>query len=619
MQRLDAGGIPLFFSRHDGPCRIALGFRAGMADELPVQRGLTHVVEHLTLFGVGRRDHLVNGFVDLVSTVFYAHGTSEETAAFARDVVASLGALPLERLETELRVLQTEAGADAGSLVERELARRYGTLGPGAAMLKELALRDATAEAVDAWRRERFTAQNAALWFRGPEPPELELALPAGERLGPPVLEPLGTVTFPAFSAEGTGGVSVSMRAKRSWGPTLALGVAADRLHERLRMEAGISYGVGGSYIPLSADVAHVAIGADCLDEHAERVGVELLAILHELADQGPTREELAAECVRRDRGESEDPESDLAELDAAMTNELLGAPVEEREQLIAERDAVAPEDVAAAMREALATALVIAPFGTRPPREGLTVHAPAEEPIEGREFRPQARRARERVMIGEAGVTLAGVEGGPVTVRSRPGSFAIKGAGGWILSDRDGAYIELICSALREGDDADRMLEELFGAELRAAPADGPWEDVARLREEIDKPSMVSGELEALPAQIQSGERVLSMIRANRGAMRPGLLAVTDRRLLFLFAGRFKQEMSEWPLEEVGGVTASRRMIERRIGFFHDTESGGDIEFESILPRDRADSFAATVREAAQARRVQPAGTERSASAGGV
>ena len=623
MERLDAGGVPLFYAQHDGPCEIALGFRAGIADELPVERGLTHAVEHLTLFAVGRRDHPANGFVDLIRTVFFATGTMEEATAFVHDVVRALGALPLDRLETELRVLRTEAGDDPASLVERELARRYGTLGPGVGLLKELALRDAAPETVERWRTERFTAQNAAMWFRGPEPPRLELALPEGSRRGAPMLEPLESVTLPAFSAEGTGGVSVSMRAHRTWASTLALGVAAERLHERLRLEAGVSYGVGGSYLPLSADVAHAALGADCLDEHAEHAAAELLAILDDLAEHGPTPDELAAECSRRDRADRDDADRDLGRLDAAMTNTLLGAPVLDHAELLAERDGVTPQDIAATMREQLATAIVIGPYGTRPPRPGLAIHDPAQPPVEGREFRPTARRASERVTIGPDGVTLGGIDSGPVTVRRRPGSFAVEGAAAWMLADRDGAYIELFCDHLRDGEEARRLLDELFGDGYRAAPDDGPAEVVARMTAvEIDKPSMVSGELAALPEVLQSGERLLSMIRANRG-LRAGLLALTDRRLLFLFTGRFKKELSEWPVEEIQRVTVPNRLIEKRIRVFFDRHGNdlvsGDVEFESVLPRPRADGFSRAIGEAADARRAQPTGTERSASAGAM
>jgi hypothetical protein len=59
-------------------------------------------------------------------------------------------------------------------------------------------------------------------------------------------------------------------------------------------MTAGLTYSVGADYLPLTRDVAHVTLGADCLDEHATAVRDGILDVLDALAADGPTEGELA-------------------------------------------------------------------------------------------------------------------------------------------------------------------------------------------------------------------------------------------------------------------------------------------------------------------------------------
>jgi hypothetical protein len=61
MERSEHGGVPVFWEQGEGDAMAALLFRAGIADEEAGHRGQTHLVEHLTLFGLGRRDYAVNG------------------------------------------------------------------------------------------------------------------------------------------------------------------------------------------------------------------------------------------------------------------------------------------------------------------------------------------------------------------------------------------------------------------------------------------------------------------------------------------------------------------------------------------------------------------------------
>lgn len=205
------GGVPLFFEEGPEPAVASLIFRVGVVDEAPARRGITHLVEHLALFPLGRRDHSYNGFVDALTCVFHAKGDQAELEAFLSDVAASLVALPFERLEIEKGVLRREADSSGADVVSRMLAFRFGRRGYGASLLTEMGLRWLGEEEVEAWRRERFTSGNAAVWMQGLRPPSVNFELPEGGRRPPPQPVELQGLTFPAFVAEGSGGVAAAM------------------------------------------------------------------------------------------------------------------------------------------------------------------------------------------------------------------------------------------------------------------------------------------------------------------------------------------------------------------------------------------------------------------------
>ena len=274
MERLEHGGIPVFWERGTGEAMAAILFRGGIADELPHRRGETHLVEHLALFALGRRAYDYNGFVDPLFTVFHARGSQAEVTGFLTDICRSLGDLPLERFETEVEILRTEAGADAGHFAARVLAYRLGVTGFGVDHLTELGLKTLGPGDVAARRDAAFTAGNAAVWMFSPEPPQLELELPDGPSRPPPPAEPVPGYEFPAWIASGTLGAGVSMFGTRSSALSLGIGVLAERLHQRLRLDEGLAYAVEAGRYVLSADLTHILVSADCQDRNAPAVAL---------------------------------------------------------------------------------------------------------------------------------------------------------------------------------------------------------------------------------------------------------------------------------------------------------------------------------------------------------
>jgi hypothetical protein len=442
-------GLPVLWSPVAGPAMASLIFRAGFADETLATRGVTHLVEHLALFPLGRRAYEYNGRVEDAYTLFWARGTEDEVLGFLREVTASLAALPLDRLETEKRILLTEAAGRPMSDVEsRLLALRFGPHGYGLATESELGLTWLGGDAVARWARERFTRGNAALWLSFAPPAELDLALPPGDRFPPPPAEPIPGLALPATIESGTGGVVLGGVGARSPELTVGLGAAVERTRESLRRDAGLSYDAWGSYLALDADAAHVSLGADCRDPEAPVVRDGLLRALHAIGEEGPTAAELELLEDLFLRGFLE-PDRGLAWLDHQAREALLGGEPMEPAELAERRRAVTAQGAAEALRPVLDSLLVIVPVGT-PARNGDRPYASGvEEEVRGKRYSPTPRWSewgeRTTVVVGDAGVTLAGADGDAVTVHYDDCLAAIPSLGRTLtLRDRHGTALSL-------------------------------------------------------------------------------------------------------------------------------------------------------------------------------
>src|ERR1700752_1003510 len=103
------GEVPTFWVEAPEPFAVCLAFRVGRADETLTTLGTTHLVEHLALFQIDRRDFVINGGVDDTKTIFYAEGKESEVRGFLQAVTTALANLPMDRVEAERAVLMNEA------------------------------------------------------------------------------------------------------------------------------------------------------------------------------------------------------------------------------------------------------------------------------------------------------------------------------------------------------------------------------------------------------------------------------------------------------------------------------------------------------------------------------
>jgi zinc protease len=593
VHRLEVAGLPTFLAVGPEPGLATLTFRTGSADEPQAYHGVTHLIEHLALFGVARRHREFNAFVDPLTCAFFAMGDQTELERFLDDVLTALVDLPLERLEDERRVLEREWETLGGDVVSRMLAHRFGIRGFGSNVLGELTLPCLGRDVVEAWRRERFTAGNAALWFHGPRPPALRVALPPGTRQPLPDATPLSGLTFPAFLAEGTGGVAASMLATRTWATVFAVELLRDRLHDRLRLEEALTYHVWDDVVVLGTDRSHVAVGSDCRDDDAARVTELLLDVLDDVAAEGPTDAELAGYRRGAERELLEEPDATRASLDRAVRDELFGAPHPSRDQELDELRRVTPTDVRAVVRDALATLLLVAPDETSKPRAALSdlerpVPQFSAEPVKLKGVLPG-----DQLHIGEAGIRWTNGKA-PAAIAAGELAYVVEGAGGVLtIVGIDGTSIELDPSRMRDGEDAVRRIRRLWPYQFLPTPDPRPGWIEQLAREKLDRRWTVSDELELLPGILDLDEQPLTMAEATRGT-RTGLLVVTPTRLLFLFVGLRRDELLRIPIEDIRDARARRRLFGSEL---HIDVDGDRLEFADLHPKARLEEVLGALR----------------------
>jgi hypothetical protein len=306
INRTEVDGVRTLWIDEPGPLIATLAFRVGRSDEPTPQSGITHIVEHLALAGLGVQDYDHNGFVDGQQTVFTSIGRPDEVKTFLEEVVRGLTNPPLDRLLLERRILREERNQRGPSIGAALRWYRFGYAGQGRALGPgddELALDWLGPGPVADWIQRWFTRQNAILWLTGPVPEGLRLELPDGEPSPTPDITPVPGVTFPTHLAWDGPAATLGYIAPRTSAIHIASSIAHRRARQRLRFDQGLVYDVELDYEPVAPTVAHVMLGASCPDERIRQVTDGLLGIVRQLATDGPTQHELDQEQSGYRRG----------------------------------------------------------------------------------------------------------------------------------------------------------------------------------------------------------------------------------------------------------------------------------------------------------------------------
>jgi hypothetical protein len=115
----------------------------------------------------------------------------------------------------------------------------------------------------------------------------------------------------------------------------------------------------------------------------------------------------------------------------------------------------------------------------------------------------------------------------------------------------------------------------------------------VMELAGKLNVKFMVRKELKKLPSMLHEREEVVNLSQ-GRYEGKEGLIAVTDRRVLFVDEGIVTSHREDFPYERISSVQSSTKMLSGRITIF---ASGNKAEIDNIMPKQQAESIAEYVR----------------------
>ncbi len=406
-------GVPVVFTPSPGPMAAGLVFRVGRADETLATSGVTHLIEHLALYRHGVADYHYNGTTESLLTHFHMRGCEADVVAYMAAVCAGLNDLPLDRLETEKAILRTEA---AGHTRPSLPLWRYGAVGHGLVSYPEWGLNRLRPDEVRDWARAWFTRDNAVLWVTGAEiPSALRLDLPSGRRMPAPPLSSALPET-PAFFVEGKGDIVFQSVVPRSRAAQVFSGVLERELYRNLRQEGGYSYTAAAGYDTRGDGTATVTAVADALPEQRHAALGGFIDVLAKLRVGRIEPEDIAG--VKAKASEAyQHPDAEMARLPGYAVNLLTGQPNQSIEELRSDMAAVGTADVHAAAVDAIGSALLQVPCGTRADWAGFAT-APTCSTATAEGTRYASRESGDVTMVvGGDAISVVTPEG-PATVR---------------------------------------------------------------------------------------------------------------------------------------------------------------------------------------------------------
>jgi predicted Zn-dependent peptidase len=602
IERFELGGVPIFWLEGPPPFLMGLLFRVGRADETLPVGGITHLVEHLVIPAENPIDIDYNGTVSQIGTYIWATGREATVREFIRRIAANCAAPPLERLDTEREILRAEAATRGRSSGHALRALRFGTVGHGQPAYEEYGLRHLTEDDIFAWSQRWFGATNLALCVTGAPPKDLSAlpVPPGGPRVPAPTPEAIRGLELPAYYSGGPSGeLALSLVAKRSVALTTALAIFEHRVRQRLRYDLGVSYGLSTDYDPLSAASVHYTAHVDFLEPNARRARDEVLAIIEHLAESGPAPEELERELARRS-WLKESPAEQPSRLFYHAAGELTGEPVPDDEYDSA-FSALTLTTVAEAFAEAASSLLLIEPPDLDPPPPSMKLQqyplVPTAEvsgrtyPLKGFALRP--RKNRPTIVAGDDGVALK-VEGPGTTVRFDECTASLRWSDGTRgLWSADGFYIEINPKAWRRGTELVTLIDSRVpDAGVVAMDAElEPQLDAAvrAIDEQLERRWLNRQELDLLPSLLEREEELIVLANASR-RWRIGVVAATDRRLLFMYVDEVRLDLQ---YEEISEVSIRRRLFEKTLR----VRSGPDTYvFTDIRPHGREEDLRAAI-----------------------
>jgi hypothetical protein len=294
---VDVAGIPALVAPVEGVFIGTLTFGVGRRDETARSSGVAHLIEHLVMSRVGRIDVSHNARTADEDVSFYAHGDAAAVADFLNQVAAAINTLHEitdEDVAVQRLIITNELGAEderpgRGALVDRFGNQSIGLLTMGSPAHRSHT-RDDALQFADTW----LHAGNAVMSFTGEIPANLAVTLPQARPL-PERIEPkLVRGGQWVFNGNIPLTITMVMPTANFGAYQLAARILSDQLHKQLREQQSLIYSVQPATFKLNNESSLVFCALDPRPETALRAGAEALKVIRDLAENGPTEDQLA-------------------------------------------------------------------------------------------------------------------------------------------------------------------------------------------------------------------------------------------------------------------------------------------------------------------------------------
>ena len=443
-------GVPLLWIDAPPPYYVFLMVRVGRADEELTNSGITHLVEHLAFPHDHSTDSSSNGATALSNTLFYAWGNPADSADFIGRIASTLTRLPLDRIDQQRSIILTEEEAGGGGAAAELLTERYGAQRHGVVGFRQLGLHRIGSTDVAEWSRRYFNADNAILCATGPPTGHLALQLPPGERRPVPLATPVEG-PLPRWTPQAVGQIALGVLTGHEPAAGTAHRILERRLFSRLRHSLALSYSVQSATQTIDPLTLHRVTVADTKQETAADVTRHVVEMAEELADHGPTREELLDDLDVLERQLRDDPRAIGGWMMHAAECYLNGIEVEELEDYLEARNLLTPVEVRDAWAKAYSTAILVVPPWVEIAPERMAHRTWATDQAataKGVTFHPpgMARlRGGARTTVGAEAVSVSTSDQRPRTIRfDRTAALVRSGPLARTLIDLDGSALSI-------------------------------------------------------------------------------------------------------------------------------------------------------------------------------
>ncbi len=582
-------GVQVWYTDVPGPCLAGLVFRTGAADETLRIHGINHIVEHLALFPLMESGLDMNGSVEALTTRFIVNGTQEDAESFLTHVCRNVSSLPLERLDQERNILETEARSGSGSFAGSASAR-FGTRGFGLVDWFQFGLRHLGPDDVASWAADHFTSGQAAVYMTRPPSPSLRLELPSGSRLPIPVPEPIPGLVMPSHIHGSEFGLGCSFSATRSLALLIATIILRERAMTTMRLERALSYMVVRHEERIGPLDSVYTLALDAIEDRmSEAVGV-LDPLLEGVAEE-VTPEEVERAHRSAMPWNSTDPARPANEAARKCVASLFGREPTPWKGLEHQGARLTPQKVCTAMREALETTIFVAPEGVEVPHRYARHPTPPrkDEPVWGRLYARWDGSSTDETVMGRTGVMR---RFGPneFGIRFEDVEVAVLGPDGSVtLIGRAGDHISLEPNQLMKGKDLmSLLLESLEGRVVDMHGDLVSWFELQTLVDGHDSEVIKAlwREIDVLASMRRRGERILAVAIGDMNGR--GIFAVTDRRVLHI-AITTQLGLVVWEEERssIVGVYTTAGLLGSKLRI--SVRGRGEAQLDRIRPREHA------------------------------